>query len=310
MGDLRLGQSWKWAQRWKNEFLFHAATLGLCWGRRLSEPARQALGRRLGRLGARLWTAGMRRAGYRLRQAFGEAMPVTPIEVFETLGADYADTLSLMHRSFRAAERMPLASGAKRALDEAVERGKGVIFLTAHFGPMDMMAASVAERGYRVATLARESYDPRFTAFFEALREPRGVRAIYRGRAGAEMAILRALRDGYLIGFPIDFAGRGMRTREVSFLGQTVPMAVGPAALALRFGIPVVVGAPISVAGGLQVFVEPFMELHHGDDGATVGAMARALEQRIRDLPAHWPWMHDTTGVPRSRALPDVERCQ
>lgn len=302
VGDRRLGQAWTPAQRWKNEVLFRAALAGLWGARRLSDGSRRAAGRRLGRLGAWLWRGGLERAQRRLSAVFGSRPPVTAWEVFETLGGDLADTLALLHPSVRASERMPLASEVKPVLDEMLARGRGVIFVTAHLGPIDVMAASVAEQGYRVATLARESYDPRFTALYDALRAPRGVRTIYRGRAGAETAVIRALRSGMLVGFPMDLAGRGMRTCEVDFLGETTPIAAGPATLARRLGVPVVVGSPAPTDDGLQVSVQP-LELPGCDEAQAVGVMAMALERRIRALPAHWPWMHSAVRGIEERAI-------
>jgi KDO2-lipid IV(A) lauroyltransferase len=187
---------------------------------------------------------------------------------------------------------MPLDPEACRVLDAKRAEGRGVIFVTAHLGPIDIMAASVAEHGYPAATLARESYDPRFTALVESLRAPRGVQTIYRGRQGMESAIIRALRRGMLVGFPMDLAGRGMETRQVPFLGEPTPIPVGPARLARRLGVPVVVGTPAPAAGGMTITVEPLDSDANGSDESLVLAMAGALERRIRALPAHWPWMH------------------
>ncbi len=299
MGDRRLGQAWTPTQRWKNEALFRAALAGLWGARRLSEGSRRAVGRRLGRLGAWLWRGGLLRAQRRLRAVFGPEPPVTAWEVFEALGGDFADTLALLDPCVRAGGMMPLAPDVKPVLDEMLARGRGVIFVTAHLGPIDLMAASVAEQGYRVATLARESYDPRFTALYDALRTPRGVRSIYRGRPGMETALVRALRGGWLVGFPMDLAGRGMRTCEVKFLGESAPIALGPASLARRLGAAVVVGSPVPTDKGLQVTVQP-LEVSGLEEAEAAGVMAAALECRIRALPAHWPWMH--RGIRRSVA--------
>ena len=300
MGDRRLGEEWSWGQRWKNDALYRAAELGLWGARSMGDGWRRDVGRWLGRVVSWAWRGGRAQAQRRLDLAFGASMPVTVEEVFQTLGQDLADTVSLFDPGVRAGDRMPLAMEGREVLDDVLgrSRGRGVVFVTAHLGPIDVMAASVAEQKYRVVTLARESYDPRFTVLYDALRVSRGVRPIYRGRPGMHKAILRALADGVLVGFPIDLVGRGMRACHVPFLGEVAPIASGAASLARRLAVPLVVGSPAPTGSGLHVTVEPLDAriLAERDDQAVVEALACALERRIRALPAHWPWMHKPNG--------------
>ena len=294
MGDRRLGEDWTWRQRWKNELLFRVATAGLWAARCMSDALRRKCGQQLGRLVSWVWRAGRAQVLHRLSLAFGASAPVSVGDVFEALGQDLADTLSLFSSSVRASDLMPLALEGRVVLNEALRSGRGAIFVTAHLGAIDVMAASVAECGYRVATLARESYDPRFTALYDELRKPRGIRSIYRGRAGAEVTIVRLLREGMLVGFPIDLVGRGMRACSVPFLRDVVPIASGPVVISRRLGVPIVVGSPALTKSGMQVTVEPFdPSLCVGvGEAAVVEGLASVLERRIRALPAHWLWMH------------------
>jgi len=214
---------------------------------------------------------------------------------------------------------MPLSYEARGVLDEVLSLGRGAVFVTAHLGPIDVMAASVAEHGYSVSTLARESYDPRFTRLYEQLRTPRGVRSIYRGRdAGSK--IVRALRGGGLVGFPVDLVGRGVRARTVRFLGQEDLIAVGPIVLANRLNVPIVIGSPAPGKVELEVTVERFLTenreysyrrsrggVENGSDEQDLAqSMATILESRVRAIPAHWPWMHKSRVGP---GLQDISTC-
>ena len=187
---------------------------------------------------------------------------------------------------------MRLGEGVQQQLEEASAGGKGVVFATAHLGPIDRMAALVAASGFRVATLARESYDPRLTALYDRVRGGRGIESIYRGRPGAELAVVRALRRGNLVGFPMDLPGRGMAHIEVPFLGGTQRMAAGRASIALRTGANLVVGTPSRGEGdGLVVTVER-VNIEAGDGVEQLTRrVAERLDRRIRGLPERWPWM-------------------
>jgi KDO2-lipid IV(A) lauroyltransferase len=188
---------------------------------------------------------------------------------------------------------LSLSEEAETEIGEALAQKKGVVFVTAHLGPMERMAGLVASRGYPVATLARESYDPRFTALYEHLRSSRGVCTIYRGRASSAYSILKRLRQGYLVGFPMDFAGRGMQCGTFEFLGGMAALPLGPATIALRTGAPVMVGTPaLGKDGDLHVSVKR-MAIEPGlDEFELTRRLGAELEGRIRALPAHWPWMH------------------
>lgn len=296
MGDRRLGETWTPFQRIKNDVLFGVASAALSLTKRMSDEHRRAAGRALGRWASITMRRMRRRAEARLRDAFGEKPPVTAEQVFMTLGQDLADTVALLDRRC-VGDRMPLAPEGRAVLDEALGQGRGVIFCTAHLGPIDLMAASVAECGYEVTTLARESYDPRFTELYDALRGQRGVRTIYRGRAGMEQAIVRALRRGGLVGFPMDLGGRGVAVRQLPFLGRRVGLPIGPARLAALVGAPVVVGTPAPGPSGVWTTVE-HIGAAMGDDPdhdacKLTESIAASLERRIRALPEHWVWMHD-----------------
>ena len=94
----------------------------------------------------------------------------------------------------RSASRSPavhLPEPSRHALDQALAAGRGVMFATGHIGNWELMAIELARLGYPISTVAKESYDPRFTRLIERFRARFGVQAIYRGRPGASTAMLR-----------------------------------------------------------------------------------------------------------------------
>lgn len=292
MGDVRLGESWTWSQRLRNAAIYGIARASL-WGA-LDVAPRGALGQIGATLGGGV-SAAMprmrRRAEERLRAAFGGTPPVCATEVFEALGRDLADVVRLLDHAEAADATMGLGLESEALIRQALGEGRGVVFVTAHLGPIERMAAVVAERGYPVVTLARESYDPRFTALYEQLRQPRGVRTIYRGQAGADVRMVRALRAGSLVGFPMDLAGRGMATVACDFLGERTALPLGPARIAQRTGAVLLAGTPQGRGNGaVEVTVERLDA--GGSEAGLVERIAGVLERRILAWPAHWPWMH------------------
>jgi KDO2-lipid IV(A) lauroyltransferase len=252
---------------------------------RVPRGPRRALGRWLGDVAWCLWSSGRARAESSLRIALGDAAPSSR-DVLRGLGETLADMVGLV-----AGEPPALALDAD---DEARLRGalgeRGVVFATAHLGPWEAIGPVLASRGLRVATIARESYDPRFDRLYARLRDDRGVRALYRGAPGFATALVRALRTGTIVGFPMDLAGRGVRTIDAPWMGRRAPIPVGPAELALRTGAQVVIGTAAPGPHGARLAIEV---LPTGDSDAAdlTSRIAEALSARILAMPRQFPWM-------------------
>jgi KDO2-lipid IV(A) lauroyltransferase len=201
---------------------------------------------------------------------------------------------------------MTMDAASHAVFRDALAEGRGVVYVAAHLGPWERMAALLVEEGFPVATVARESYDPRFTALYERIRAPRGVRSIYRGRPGAATAIVRELRAGRAVGFLIDLPSR-VRSIRAPLFGVETSVAIGAARIALARGAAIVVGTPMPGAtdGRLELLVERVSthDLAPGpaDEATLTRRLARLLEARIAARPEAWLGLF---APPRSR---DVE---
>ena len=305
--DLREGGRWTPLQTLKNDALYAAARLAILLTSCVPVRHLPRLGRALGWL---VWALapGLRATARRQLAACERALgatPPAPREVFEALGSDLGDTLALLRPSERADRTLDLPDDDAALLARALAEGRGVVFVTAHLGPWERMAALLAERGFPITTIARESYDPRFDRLYDALRTPRGVLAVYRGRSDARVALEGALRAGRVVGFPIDLPGR-VTTGPVSLLGQAARLPPGPAALALRSGAPLIVGTPLPGHSRLAVHLER-VEVADLAGAATAAErltqrLADVLSERIAALPAHWVWMHPSFDPPMASA--------
>jgi KDO2-lipid IV(A) lauroyltransferase len=224
-----------------------------------------------------------------------------PSAIFRCLGRNLTDTVALLDPTEEPSRTLGIPMESRRVLADALSEGRGVVYATCHLGPWERMAALLADLGFPITTLARESYDPRFHELvYEKLRTRRNVEVIYRGEPRAPLAIVRALRRGRVLGFLVDLPSRrepaSRVLQNVRWLGCPSRIARGPARLALRTGTPLVVGTPAPSARGLEVRITrlPTCDLAAGDAGETelCQRIADELSVRIRALPAHWPWMH------------------
>jgi KDO2-lipid IV(A) lauroyltransferase len=301
--DVRLGGRWTGRQRRKNDALWALASLALAVAGRLPLRALRALGRALG--GAAYRLAGSARATaaanvVRVYPALAASARRDLVRAsFVTLGDALGETVALLREGGDRPPPLPVSDEARAVLAAAREAGRGVVFASAHLGPWERVAASLVQAGIPLTTIARESYDPRFSRLYERLRAACGVRVIWRGSPGTASRIVRTLRAGGVLGVPMDLRSR-VPCCTSPFLGHDAPTPIGPARIALRTGAAVVVGT-VAWAAARQ---DPLTitatrietaDLDRGEASARVltSRINAELSRRILALPHAWVWMHD-----------------
>jgi KDO2-lipid IV(A) lauroyltransferase len=294
--DVREGGDWTLRQRIKNDVIYAMASAVLGAIGRVSRMRVVGCGRWLGGWVHALAGSLRRRARRNVALAFPEATPRERAAIvrasFVNLGGHVAEAFA----SLRSSPPLLVFDDASQSvLREALAEGRGVILPSAHLGPWERLAATLAA-SFPLTAIVRESYDPRFDALVLAVRARAGVETIARGAPHAPTRIVRALRSGRVLGIPMD-----LRTRAASvvvpLLGADSPTAVGPARLALRTGAPVVVSTIEKIeteAPDLAFSVTcTRIETRGLDDVALTGRINEELGRRIRLAREHWPWMHE-----------------
>jgi KDO2-lipid IV(A) lauroyltransferase len=300
--DLRTGGEWTRLQRAKNDLIYGLAMLALAASRAVPLRALRALGRGVGVAAHALAVKARRTALANVALVFPGADEAARRALvrrsFLTMGELLADAVALLHA--RSGPLLELAPEALAVIDEARREGRGVLFASAHLGPWERVAASLVAAGVPLTTIARESYDPRFTRVYERLRGRRGVRVVWRSAArsmAATAGIVRTLRAGGVLGVPMDLRSR-VPSCMAAFLGHPAPTPVGPARIALRTGAAVVVGTVAPGGDSLVITATriPTSDLDFQCDGAELDLTSRIngeLSRRILALPHAWVWMHE-----------------
>lgn len=288
--DHRLGETWTPAQRRKNDAIYRLATAATSLFALAPRACAAPLGRLLGTLVWAAWARGRRDITRGLRAA--AITDVGAHDVLRGLGVNLVDTVRLLGPAPAREAGWTFDETSRASLASAVAAGRGVVFATAHLGAWERMASGLVEEGFPITTIARESYDPRFHRLYERLREARGVQVLYRGAPGFGTALVRSLRSGRIVGFPMDIAGRGVRTVAVPFFGAPRALPIGPATLVKRTGAALVVGTPTrSSEAGVSVRIARIAPESADSAAALTATLAAALEARIRALPCEWPWL-------------------
>ena len=179
--------------------------------------------------------------------------------------------------------------------DAAARGGKGFIGLTGHYGNWEAMALALSASGRPLTVIGRRVGNPFLDARLRALRARFGNVAI--DKDGALKEAVHALRRGMAVGFLLDQDARSNGV-FANFLGRPASTWPTAAALALRFGLPVVpvYGRPCQ-DGTIMVEVEAPLAINPSGDSAVdvldaTQLMSDALERHVRRHPHHWFWMH------------------
>jgi len=185
--------------------------------------------------------------------------------------------------------------GAERL--DAIREGAGpVVFISGHFSSFEIMPAVIIHAGVTCQITYRATNNPHVDARIRASRRRYGVRLFAPKGAEGARELLRALARGESVALMNDqkFNG-GVAQPLFGVMAHTAP---GPSSFALRFGIPL---QPMSVqrkhkARFRVVVHEPIVLAETGDRNADIEAgVARVnafIEERVRERPAEWFWVH------------------
>ncbi|HEY4116972.1 MAG TPA: lysophospholipid acyltransferase family protein [Byssovorax sp.] len=284
-GERRDPREWTTRQRRKNDVVYALVRAGVAFAA-VAPPA--LVRAACAGLALAAWAAmptTRRRVRARLR---GAARPESSMRAFLDAGATLAGMAALFRPNERARRSLTIDDASRDAFRSALDEGRGVVFVSAHLGPWERMAALLVEEGFPVATVARESYDPRLTAcVYERLRAARGVRSIYLGDPRLATGVVRELVAGRAVGFLVDLPGR-VESIAATLFAAPARLPVGPARVALARRAAVVVGT--APRGRVTISRVATADLAPGAEGeaALLARIAAEVDRRITGAPTEW----------------------
>jgi Kdo2-lipid IVA lauroyltransferase/acyltransferase len=187
-------------------------------------------------------------------------------------------------------------------VEKLSKTGKGIIFLSAHFGNWELNSSISAVEGYPLYFLGREQKMKRLYELMNRLRETRGNVVIRKGTDVKR--IIRVLHQGKMVGMAGD-QNAGANGELLPVFGRLASTAIGPFRIAERTGAQIlpafihrvegpyhelVLGAPMDIKKGDDVI--PYMEKYN-----------RLIEKHVSDYPSQWLWMHKRWKMNPSRRI-------
>jgi KDO2-lipid IV(A) lauroyltransferase len=238
------------------------------------------------------------------RRVFGNTLPED--EILRLAQAYYAHYIRFLIEFIR----LPFMSAKKKQSYirvenmesplRAHEKGKGLIFLTGHFG------------NWEVSTVAGITQFPQFKGLLHFVRRPLNPEWLNRlitrrfrragfgtiAKRGSLDTILNLLESGAVVVYVFDQHAAKGDGIAVDFFGHPAGTFKSPALLAMSTGAPVIPASSWREPDGTHVlrFEEPLPLIEYENTGEAIRQNTRAynaaLERMLLRHPEQWIWMH------------------
>ncbi len=181
-------------------------------------------------------------------------------------------------------------------LEARIKSGIPAVFIAGHFANWEVMAMVLTQSGLPVQTTYRPMNNPHVDKRVRAQRMAYGTKLMIpkSGPKGAKQ-LMEALKNGESIALMNDQKfNQGM---SVPFFGKDAMTAPGPTRLAIGAKVPLI---PLSVTRDKSHFTvtihDPIKLDYDGDRNSAVKAGVSAInafmEDRVRENPEQWFWVH------------------
>ncbi|MBX2970889.1 MAG: lysophospholipid acyltransferase family protein [Cyclobacteriaceae bacterium] len=236
-----------------------------------------------------------------LKMAYGKEKSEAEIkaiakQVFVMMGKNAGDIIRAFKvHTLEDFNKIRVVHGVEIA-ERAFAKGKGVIFLTAHFGAFEFVATELAFRGYKPLIIGTPMKDERLTNLLWEQRNKLGASAIERGKE--TVRLIKSLKSGGTIAILIDQDTR-VKSVFVDFFGMPCATPIGATLLALRTGAAIVpIFYHLREDGMQEANFYPEVELTITGDEETdmrvnTQRLSDVIEAEIRKHPAQWLWLHE-----------------
>jgi len=123
-------------------------------------------------------------------------------EVFRMLGVNGGEILRATKiRTLEALEKILVTHGFEN-YEHAIAKGKGVVFVTGHVGPFEIMVTNMTMRGLKPFIIGTALKDARLNDLLFGFRNANGATAIERGKEG--LKLIKALKSSGSVALLID----------------------------------------------------------------------------------------------------------
>lgn len=216
--------------------------------------------------------------------------------VFTSLGRQLAELCQFPKYTPENVDEVVVYEGLEN-YERAYAQGKGVLFLTAHFGGWELSAFAHSLHGHWLHIVMRPMDNAYLDRLLQQYRTMHGNKTV--DKDDFVRGLLAAMRAGETVGILMDTNMTPPQGIFVDFFGIPACTASGLARIALRTDAAVVPGFTIWDPASQKYVLrfDPALELvRTGDLEADIAANTRmftkVIEDYVRKYPDQWLWVH------------------
>jgi Kdo2-lipid IVA lauroyltransferase/acyltransferase len=301
--------NWNYKPTWQ-AFVLRFFRLLYAAARIVPLPALVGFGKSLGTLGYTLDRRYRNVALKNLTIAYGDKMPLAEKlriirAVFIGFAKSAVEFFAVAHMTPGAIRKLAyLDPSDKLRIDSLLERGKGLVAFSGHFGNFELMARRLVLEGFNFSVVVRNDNNEAMADAINSIRKNAGYDVIGRGEI---RPLLRRLRSATreVIGMLPDQKSDDI---FVPFFGELCGTVAGPAVVALKTGSPIVPLFCVRMRNDTHRVVvgEPIEPIVTDDKAGDIDRIMTLInfeiEKMVRGYPEQWLWLHD-----RWRVRPPAE---
>ena len=264
--------------------------------RPLSRAAAISLGWMIYLLHARLRRVGMRNLAMALPEKSRREHARILRGEFTSLGRQLAEVCQFPRYTKENVGRVVVYDGFEN-YERAAARGKGVLFLTAHFGGWELSAFVHSLHGHPMHVVVRNLDNVYLDRLIDRSRSMHGNTTV--SKDNFVRGLLEAMKAGEVVGLLMDTNMTPPQGVFVNFFGVPACTASGLARIALRTDAAVVPGFTIwdPVLRKYRLRFDPAVNLvRTGDDEKDIvtntQVFTKITEDYVRRYPDQWLWVH------------------
>jgi Kdo2-lipid IVA lauroyltransferase/acyltransferase len=215
---------------------------------------------------------------------------------FTSLGRQLAEVCQFPRYTRQNVEQVVVYDGLEN-YEQAYARGKGVLFLTGHFGGWELSAFAHSLNGHPMHVVMRPMDNVYLNRMICDYRTMHGNKTV--DKDNFVRGLLSAMKAGEVVGILVDTNTTQPQGIFVDFFGIKACTASGLARIALRTDAAVVPTFTIwdRELGKYRLRFDPAVELMRtgeleADIAANTQKFTSIIEQYVRQYPEQWLWVH------------------
>ena len=258
------------------------------WLRGLSQSMRQKLSDGMASLGFNFITKRKDAALANIKHAFPKKNSKWHFDILKGTYCFFLENFIVFMSFPQVFQKINYSISGKSLLDDALQKGKGIVLITGHFGSWELLGAWLGRMGYPLWGVAQKQRNLGANQFFFEQRGANNVGQVFRKDSLDKM--YEILEDNKILALVSDQDAKGNGI-FVDFFNIPASTTKGAARFHLKTGSPMIFSSCVKT--GYNQYHITFEPVPNGRNIKEITqSFTQILENKIRQYPEQYFWFH------------------